>query len=69
LASWLGNWSIAALAFSSWLIKWEGCFVAAALDDWVVLGNTSVAIVVTDESTLKDLFVKKIRKIKILKYF
>jgi len=52
LASWLGNWSIAALAFSSWLIKWEGCFVAAALDDWVVLGNTSVAIVVTDESTL-----------------
>lgn len=52
MAIWLGNWSIAALAFSSWLVKWEGRFIAAALDDWVVLANTSVAVVVTDKSAL-----------------
>jgi len=57
LTSWLGNWSITALVFSSWLVKWEGRFVAAALDDWVVLANTSIAVVVSHESALD--FVKK----------
>jgi len=52
LTSWLGNWSITALVFSSWLVKWEGRFVAAALDDWVVLANTSIAVVVSHESAL-----------------
>ena len=55
LTSWLGNWSIAALVFSSWLVKWEGRFVAAALDNWVVLGDTSVAVVVALESALEFL--------------
>jgi len=52
LTSWLGNGSIAALVFSSRLVKWEGIFVAAALDNWVVLGDASVAVLVALESAL-----------------
>jgi hypothetical protein len=53
LAFWLGDWSIAALIFSSGSVEGEGKFITAALEDWVALADWLDAFGVSVEVALE----------------